>query len=797
MQCILTLKTSDWDLRICTNDVRYKQNQLAATLDVRGRHLSHSSVRFSKTVVIESIVIESAEVEETQVDVSISPCRELILNKPLFFENTQYSFEFLFKNIASDTSFNASTTHNLNSINSAFHLSSYRGWVLQGSVNFGNDIGWFRLPVRYGIKGLFTEISLSFEVLPTKMDMASDLDVIHQTIDNEYPLWRFALAEKTEQAFDRSHHSGPSFPLLWLVQFEALREQLNEGVKLILNKPHSRLLPHIKYLKAERLKGKLPARLAEKVKEDIAGKRSDRRYQVQQKQLSVDTPENRFIKMVLAQSQLNLSKFSHAAKKHNDKLDNPRLSNAFFSKLACWQKPLEKYRLHPLFHEVGSFKGMSKASLVLQQKAGYAGVYRVWQQLKLYLDVLGSQSSISMKSVAELYEVWCFLEIRNILIEHLGFEETTHQRAVLRNSGVEKKLTDGMKGAFEFKRDDGITIKLAHEPRFNKGTNPIRSWSHEHKPDIVLEAEFASGEKVIWIFDAKYRIKTKREEGDEDLTDKHDLVPNDAINQMHRYRDALIHLHSKTNKSRPVFGAFALYPGFYSQNDTNSAENPYSEAIEEIGIGAFPLLPCGELTNNSAAGHAWLRTFLAEKLGKKEPVIYKQAATERYFVEEAARIPYYGMQQVRYHDLTLAVTGAPERGRDAAYIQRFKDGTAQWYHMQLKASERENIAKHVMKEIRYCAIATHDKAGRQVNYLWPVLNVSLVERDKLELEQAGSGSNSSEPYWLFELGTSVKLTSPLGGFAARGHHLKLTLSSELDGRKLFSELKEVYKDVMK
>ena len=35
-------------------------------------------------------------------------------------------------------------------------------------------------------------------------------------------------------------------------------------------------------------------------------------------------------------------------------------------------------------------------------------------------------------------------------------------------------------------------------------------------------------------------------------------------------------------------------------------------AIEEISIGAFPLLPCGDITNNSAAGHAWLRSFLAK-----------------------------------------------------------------------------------------------------------------------------------------------------------------------------------------
>ena len=40
---------------------------------------------------------------------------------------------------------------------------------------------------------------------------------------------------------------------------------------------------------------------------------------------------------------------------------------------------------------------------------------------KYYLDVFANQSTISMKSVAEIYEVWCFLEIRTILLERLQF----------------------------------------------------------------------------------------------------------------------------------------------------------------------------------------------------------------------------------------------------------------------------------------------------------------------------------------------------------------------------------------
>ncbi|MDT9702427.1 nuclease domain-containing protein, partial [Streptomyces sp. P17] len=60
--------------------------------------------------------------------------------------------------------------------------------------------------------------------------------------------------------------------------------------------------------------------------------------------------------------------------------------------------------------------------------------------------------------------------------------------------------------------------------------------------------------KFIWIFDAKYRIKLDKnrfDDGSDDIT-KTDYVPDDAINQMHRYRDALIRLSGSEIKTGNV-----------------------------------------------------------------------------------------------------------------------------------------------------------------------------------------------------------------------------------------------------
>ncbi|MFA0464781.1 DUF2357 domain-containing protein, partial [Vibrio sp. 10N.261.45.F1] len=130
-------------------------------------------------------------------------------------------------------------------------------------------IGQFALPLTYYIKGKKKQLKLILEVLPTKMQLHNDLPAMYHRIDETFPLWRFSLAEKTDQSADKSQHRG-NFPLLWLAQFKALRASLEVGLKVIANSPHNRLQKKNVNIKADRLKGRLSNRLAERVKEDIA-----------------------------------------------------------------------------------------------------------------------------------------------------------------------------------------------------------------------------------------------------------------------------------------------------------------------------------------------------------------------------------------------------------------------------------------------------------------------------------------------------------------------------------------------
>lgn len=162
---------------------------------------------------------------------------------------------------------------------------------------------------------------------------------------------------------------------------------------------------------------------------------------------------------------------SRIAKENQRAPDAQRLSNSFFNQLESWQKSLKYFHHHAMFKEIRDFTGLSRESLVLQQKRGYAKVYRVWQELKYYLDLLGDDSSLSLRNVARLYEIWCFLKIRKILLA-LGFNEIFNKKSNLINHGLDVSMKDGFAGAFIFDRDDGIRLRLAHEPLFKKKPVP-------------------------------------------------------------------------------------------------------------------------------------------------------------------------------------------------------------------------------------------------------------------------------------------------------------------------------------
>lgn len=763
------IKTPDFEMNVWCKNVDKSQAQLSKTMESRKLESPLSKVFFSPAVYINA---------------SISPLGEYCCQQATFFENKLYDIEFIFDDQV-QLGFDGHVPvvhHPLRAVEDSFRYNAKTG-SLRATINTANDIGWFRFVVEYQFERKIKKQNIAFEVLPTKMDMATDLEQINKALDENYPLWRFSLAEKTQQSHRAVRQPRQEFLLLWLAQFKSLWADFEHGLRHITHAPHSRLVKVTKTLKVHQLKGRLGPQLEREVKEAINNGALNKRFKVNKKQLTIDTVENRFIKHVIHHCMGKLELISDKASAMDEESTSQRLSGSFFSELIDKRQSLLKTSRHSMFLEVSDFKGLARESLVLQQKPGYAKVYRAWQQLRWYLDLLGEDASLSVRNVAELYEVWCFLQIHDILLK-LGFNLKPESKGYLVDKGLRVDMVDGLKGSFDFTREDGIHLKLAHEPRFHEGTGPIRTWRITQKPDIVLSATFSDGREHMWVFDAKYRIES----------DKHsttDLVQDDAINQMHRYRDALIHLDSsavmKANKSRPVFGAYVLYPGFYVQP---SEANPYQESIDEIGIGAFSLLP-----SSDDSGSYWLQHFLKSKLGVTD-ITYPRYDTDNHFVEESARIPYRGTEVSLYRDLTIVFSGSvPNRTEE--YQQNQREGKLAFYHTRLLATERQQIERHVINEVRYLSVAISDvdnSAMQSVQYVYPVSKVELIKREALTEKQAGTVgiSSSNQDYWLFTLGKSIKISEPLLRSTPEHFEVLLTDLNKLREEREWDKLPQRY-----
>jgi hypothetical protein len=659
--------------------------------------------------------------------------------QPFFFENHQYWFEIEFNDQVDKDSI--SINHKYALLDESFSAHPKRK-SLSAVINFGNDVGLCRFEIQYSINGVQHSVPVTFNVFATKMVQALDLSIMNQEIDRVYPLWRYAISGKTTHFQGKSSRQPEKFELFWLAQFERLVAEFNQGVKRILNAPHNRLQSYVFQQKLERVNKRLGSKQEQKAKELVASKRSSR-LAIKKQRLNLDTPENRFIKMVLVKIKANLFQILLAIRTEKDS----KVSSSFLKDLDAWRDQVGRYAKHPLWKEVGDFKGQYTESKVLQESGGYSKVYKVWQQLKYYLNGSLGDSRLSMKSVADIYEIWCFLEVKSI-IESLGFIQQTKTLSHLKQVQFEKQFPkDEMAAAFVYQHEsDRMQIELAHEPSFTPRGSANRTWLANHRPDIVLRVTLESGEAFFILFDAKYRIDTKQFMGK-------DAVPEDAINQMHRYRDAIIHQqvfdYESPLKSRPVLGAFALYPGFFP--DQKSEQNPYAEAIKEIGIGAFSLLPSED---NQDSHNYWIKEYLARKLGKTLGTLkYKKSSSHDYhFVEDSARIAPYGVNVYRHYGLTF-VAPVNELDRDREYLNKAKAGSLKGYHTKLIATNRQNVHRNIVREIRYLVLTVRDSdqdTEQLGKYLYSIASVKLLPRRDIDKEITGKDSDAIEKYWVFE-----------------------------------------------
>ena len=493
-----------------------------------------------------------------------------------FFDNADYPIWIEFKDYVKDAQFGSI----LQNDNDRF---SFRRHILAGFINYKNEIGRSEIQIIYKVDKETRTFRFGFEVLSTKLDYHEHWRTIVEDIEREYRMLSLDYMRRTFHGF--SHDQNGEHPdIVWWSVFEGEQQKFIKACKSIIDRPRHRLHGEEVYLRADKLKQtphNIENRLAEHRKEPAY------LYRVEQHILSNDTQENRFLKFALHQ----ISKRYEELRQRIEVVKT--VSGTMKAAMLATSETLKRLQHHPFFRTIGRFKGISQESMVLQKATGYSQVYRTWNLLRRAYSLNDGLYRLQTKDIATLYEIWCFIEVSHIVKAqlHLDDDDVEHRNRIEMNGIFSWELGKGEHSRILFCKNGVELAELVYNPKNadkendNVGMKDLVVPTVPQKPDIVLQLtknDLQQGMKMTYLFDAKYRIDGK----DKGV----DVPPEDAINQMHRYRDAIYYKDYDANAlKKEVIGGYILFPGDGEPNDV--AVSKFYKTIKDVNIGAFPLRP--------------------------------------------------------------------------------------------------------------------------------------------------------------------------------------------------------------
>lgn len=493
----------------------------------------------------------------------------------IFFDNAEYPIWVEFKDYVKNARFGSI----LQSDNENF---SFRKGILAGFINYGNEIGKSEILIDYTAGGELRHFKFGFDVLSTKLNYHEHWRKIIEDIESEYRMLSLDYMKRTFHGFSPDT-SGDTPDLVWWSIFAGEQKKFINAVKSIIERPRHRLHGIESYVRADKL-----TRIPISIENELAEHRKEQAhlYRVEQQVQSNDTQENRFLKYALGQITTKYD----ALKRRIESIKGA--SDPFKGEMVLMLNTMKHLQRNPFFRTVGRFKGLSQESMVLQKATGYSQVYRTWNLLRRAYSLNDGIYRLQTKDIATLYEIWCFIEVSHIVKELLGIDvDVDHRNRMEMNGVFTWELGKGEHSRILFKKDNVELAELVYNPKHTEKENDSISMENlvvptvAQKPDIVLQLtkhDLQKDMKMTYLFDAKYRIDGK--------VNGVDTPPEDAINQMHRYRDAIYYRdHSSAELKKEVIGGYILFPGDGDKADVEVSK--FYKTIGEVNIGAFPLRP--------------------------------------------------------------------------------------------------------------------------------------------------------------------------------------------------------------
>lgn len=640
---------------------------------------------------VESVVLSEDSDHETHIEQGI-PARAV------FFDNTDYPVWVDFNNNVEDAQFGSI----LQSDNEKF---SFHRHILAGYLNYHNEIGRSELRLIYKVGSEVRRFCFSFEVLSSKLDYHKHWKAIIEDIEREYRMLSLDYMRRTFHGFTPDSH-GETPEIVWWSIFAGEQQKFINACKNIIERPRHRLHGQKTYLRADKLKF-VPV----SIENELAEHKNEPAhfYCVEEQVRTNDTSENRFLKFALTQ----IAGKYELLRKQIESVKG--VSDAFRKEMQTVSVTLKRLQNNPFFRTIGRFKGLNQESLVLQKAAGYSQVYRTWNLLRRAYSLYEGIYRLQTKDIATLYEIWCFIEIGHIVKEqlHLNDEDVEHRNRMEMNGIFTWSLGKGEHSRILFKKDNVELAELMYNPKSTEtennsvGIKDLVVRTVPQKPDIVLRLtknDLQKNMKMTYLFDAKYRIDGKNKDGV-------DVPPDDAINQMHRYRDAIYYKdYSSDALKKEVIGGYILFPGDGKPLDVQNAR--FYKSIDEVNIGAFPLRPKDEYNRKL------LEDFIAKLIEtKSQETIAHVIPQKGTFVEVGNRV----------------LIGLVRPNNKNNYYQNFLDGKARLYYTGRKFPT--NIA---LQNLHYFVPYFSSKGIRDV---YEIVRIRTISTKEVKRTEDGKGQD--------------------------------------------------------
>lgn len=506
---------------------------------------------------------------------------------PVIFETPNYFFDVSFDRDAGIKPDSMYVRHHLEDVAGRFYA---REWSLTGQLSFVNEPGKFRFEVAYERGSGVQSFWIEFLVVSTKLNVQADYREILSRIEHEDRNMVFSSYAKTINDVTVKKRAQAAGDWSWAVYFGRAFDEYEDALKRILRLPHKEMVSRHDYRRADQIwKWNVPmVRSFARLQNDLP-RLETHRFRNPITENTFDTSANRFVKYTLGKMGLWLSKAVQAVR------DDSRYAEKFRQALAERAERFAQYLHAPMLKSVGRYVEPKGGDLVLQMRPGYVQIRIVWELMHALFTTDANLSrrklSVGFNSLAALYEFWCFIEMREIVHGLLGantYECRTDNReglsiAKVLEGALENESVKGVRayGCQYLKDGQRVVAELMFQQSYGPNEQEEACYAKPfcQRPDIVLRL-FQDGRPYTYLFDAKYQLECSP------FTDSKDAAPRAALDQMHRYRDAI--LYRERGVSRDVVGAFILFPGDEAR-EANLYD--YEELVEEQNIGAFPLLP--------------------------------------------------------------------------------------------------------------------------------------------------------------------------------------------------------------